>query len=263
MPKPIISWPGGKRRLLKHLYPHFPIHDCYVEAFAGGAASLLMRPYPAQMEVLNDINGELVSLYRCVRHHLDEFVRMFRWSLVSRQMFEWAQMERPETLTDIQRAARFYYLQKLAFGGKVQGQSFGVVTAGGPRLNLLRIEEELSAVHLRLANTVIECLPWQECVRRYDRPGTLFYLDPPYWETEGYGVEFPFAEYEAMADLMRNSAGRFVVSINDHPAIREVFAGFDLVPLQLDYTIGGGQGRGKKFGELIIKSWDDSQATLL
>nr|WP_242890215.1 hypothetical protein [Stenotrophomonas maltophilia] len=35
MPKPIISWPGGKRRLLKHLYPHFPIHDCYVEAFAG------------------------------------------------------------------------------------------------------------------------------------------------------------------------------------------------------------------------------------
>ncbi|WP_329840948.1 hypothetical protein [Stenotrophomonas geniculata] len=118
-------------------------------------------------------------------------------------------------------------------------------------------------MHLRLANTVIECLPWQECVRRYDRPGTLFYLDPPYWETEGYGVEFPFAEYEAMAELMRGSVGRFVVSINDHPEIREVFAGFDLVPLQLDYTIGGGQGRGKKFGELIIKSWDDSQATLL
>ena len=151
----------------------------------------------------------------------------------------------------------------IGFGGEVQGQSFGVVTAGGPRLNLLRIEEELSAVHLRLANTVIECLPWQECVRRYDRPGTLFYLDPPYWETEGYGVEFPFAEYEAMAELMRGSVGRFVVSINDHPEIREVFAGFDLVPLQLDYTIGGGQGRGKKFGELIIKSWDDSQATLL
>lgn len=69
-----------------------------------------------------------------------------------------------------------------------------MVTAGGPRLNLLRIEEELSAVHLRLSNTVIECLPWQESVWRYDGRGTLFYLDPPYWETEGYGVEFPFAE---------------------------------------------------------------------
>ncbi|WP_447900722.1 DNA adenine methylase [Stenotrophomonas sepilia] len=88
MPKPIISWPGGTRRLLKHLYPHFPIHDRYVEAFAGGAASLLMRPYPAQMEVLNDINGELVSLYRCVCHHLDEFMRKLR---LSQRMCEWAQ----------------------------------------------------------------------------------------------------------------------------------------------------------------------------
>jgi DNA adenine methylase len=66
-----------------------------------------------------------------------------------------------------------------------------------------------------------------------------------------------------MAELMRTSAGRFVVSINDYPQIREVFAGFDLVPLQLDYTIGGGQGRVKKFGELIINSWDDSHASLL
>lgn len=132
-----------------------------------------------------------------------------------------------------------------------------------PQPVYLSFTSEAEGVHLRLANTVIECLPWQECVRRYDRPGTLFYLDPPYWETEGYGVEFPFAEYEAMAELMRTSVGRFVVSINDHPEIRKVFAGFDLVPLQLDYTIGGGQGRGKKFGELIIKSWDDRQAALL
>lgn len=263
MPNPMISWPGGKRRLLKHLYPHFPAHRVYVEAFAGGAAALLMRPTPAPLEIINDINGDLVCLYRCVRHHLDEFVRMFRWSLVSRQMFEWAQMERPETLTDIQRAARFYYLQKLSFGAKVQGQSFGVVASGaGPRLNLLRIEEELSAVHLRLANVVIERLPWNDCVSRYDRDETLFYLDPPYWETEGYGVDFPFSEYERMAEMMRAAKGKVVVSINDHPDIRRVFEGFELVPLQLGYTIGGGQGS-KLSGELIIKSWDDRQVRLV
>lgn len=263
MPNPIIPWPGGKRRLLKHLYPHFPRHECYVEAFAGGAAALLLRPTPAPVEVLNDVNGDLVCLYRCVRHHLDEFVRMFRWSLVSRQMFEWAQMERPETLTDIQRAARFYYLQKLAFGGKVQGQSFGYVATGaGPRLNLLRIEEELSAVHLRLANVIVEHLPWADCVARYDREGTLFYLDPPYWETEGYGVDFPFAEYQRMADLMRSIQGKAVLSINDHPAIREVFEGFTTIPLQIRYTVGR-EGRDAFAGELIIKSWDDRQAQLL
>lgn len=72
MTKPIISWPGGKRRLLKHLYPHFPEHDCYVEAFAGGAASLLMRPYPAATDLLNDINGELVGLTKINNRELDE-----------------------------------------------------------------------------------------------------------------------------------------------------------------------------------------------
>ncbi len=264
MTRPIIPWPGGKRRLVRHLYPHFPQHDAYVEAFAGGAAALMMRPHPAPLEVLNDIDGDLVRLYRCGRHHLDEFVRSFRWSLVSRQMFEWAKLEHPDTLTDIQRAARFYYLQKLSFGGKVEGRTFGVVTGGaGPRLNLLRIEEELSAAHLRLANVVIENLPWHECVGRYDRPGTFFYLDPPYWQTEGYGVEFPFAEYERMAQLLRTMKGKAVVSINDHPDIRRAFEGFDLVPLQIRYTIGGGASRERPSGELIIKSWDDSQASLL
>ncbi|NIJ69586.1 DNA adenine methylase [Xanthomonas sp. 60] len=243
---------------MKHLYPHFPAHDAYVEAFAGGGAALLMRPHPARMEVLDDINGDLVNLYRCVWHHLDEFIRMFRWSPVSRQMFEWAQMECPETLTDIQRAARFYYLQKLAFGGKVQGQSFGLVASGGPRLNLLRIEEELSAVHIRLANVVIEHLPWQECLQRYDRTGALFYLDPPYWQTEGYGVAFAIEQYEQMADLMRSMKGRAVLSINDHPDIRRVFHSLPLVPLQLEYSMAR-QHTGRESGELIIKSCEDDQ----
>ena len=262
MPKPIIPWPGGKRRLIRHLYPHFPAHECYVEAFAGGAAALLMRPVPAPVEVLNDVNGDLVRLYRCVQHHLDEFVRQFRWALVSRKMFEWAQLQHPDTLTDIQRAARFYYLQKLAFGGKVAGQSFGyVATVSGPRLNLLRIEEELSAAHIRLANVIVEHLPWHDCLKRYDRPGTLFYLDPPYWQTEGYGVDFPWSEYEQLASMMRNLQGRAVLSINDHPQIRELFQDMTIIPLQIRYTIG--RERDAAAGELIIKSWDDSQATLL
>lgn len=263
MPNPIIPWPGGKRRLIKHLYPHFPAHETYVEAFAGGAAALLMRPRPAPLEVINDINSDLVCLYRCIRHHLDEFVRQFRWSLVSRVMFEWADMERPETLTDIQRAARFFYLQKLAFGGKVHGQNFGYVASGsGPRLNLLRIEEELSMVHLRLANVIIEHGPWHDVFTRYDRPATLHYLDPPYWETEGYGVDFPFAEYERMAAMMRSAQGKVVLSINDHPEIRRVFEGMTMIPLQLRYTIARDRGD-TAAGELIIKSWDDSQAQLL
>lgn len=88
---PIIPWLGGKRRLADRLIPLFPQHECYVEVFCGGAAIYFLRPYPAHVEVLNDINGELVNLYRVVQHHLEEFVRQFKWALSSRQVFKWLQ----------------------------------------------------------------------------------------------------------------------------------------------------------------------------
>jgi DNA adenine methylase len=241
MATPIIPWLGGKRRLAKPIFEKFPAHTCYVEAFAG-AAAIFFSKEPSEVEVLNDINGELVNLYRVVQHHLEEFVRQFKWALSSRQVFEWEQRKNPETLTDIQRAARFYYLQKHAFGGRVDGQSYGTATTSGPRLNLLRIEEDLSQAHLRLHGTQVENLPWQEVIRRYDRPHTLFYLDPPYWQTEGYGVEFGFDQYAHMVELARTVQGSMVISINDHPEIRRVFAGLGHEELGITYTVGGGSG---------------------
>ena len=89
MSSPIIPWMGGKRRLADRLIPLFPPHECYVEVFAGGAALYFLRPQPAPVEVLNDINGDLVNLYRVFQNHLEEFVRQFKWTLSSRQIFEW------------------------------------------------------------------------------------------------------------------------------------------------------------------------------
>lgn len=248
---PVIPWIGGKRRLAKHLIPLFPEHDCYVEPFAGAGALYFMKS-PARAEVLNDINGDLVNLYRVLKHHLEEFLREFKWSLVSRQMFEWAKMAIPETLTDIQRAARFYYLQKLSFGGKVEGRTFGTSTTGGVRLNLLRIEEELSQAHLRLSQTTIEHLPWAKCIERYDRPHTLFYCDPPYWGTEGYGVEFGLEQYDHLAAIARSIKGRMIVSVNDIPEMHHAFAGLRIERRDIRYTVGGAGNRAKVSGELII-----------
>ncbi len=89
--------------------------------------------------MLNDENGDLVNLYRVVQNYLEEFVRQFKWALSSRQVFKWLQMTQPETLTDIQRAARFYYLQQSAFAGRVERQSYGTATTTAPGLNLLRL----------------------------------------------------------------------------------------------------------------------------
>lgn len=108
---PLVPWIGGKRRLVKHILPMFPEHTCYVEPFCG-AAALYFAKVPAKAEVLNDVNGDVVNLYRVVRHHLEEFVRQFKWSLTSRQIFTWLQATPSETLTDIQRAAKFFYLQR-------------------------------------------------------------------------------------------------------------------------------------------------------
>lgn len=239
--KTLFPWPGGKTRLLRHLLPLLSDnpHTCYVEAFSGGAALLFARE-PAKVEVINDTHGELVRLYRVVANHLDEFLRQFRWALTSRQMFKWAQMQEPETLTDIQRAVRFFYLQRLAFGGKVVGQTFGIGTTSPRRINLMRLEEHLSEAHLRLHNVVVENLPWEHCVDRYDTPHTLFFLDPPYWQTEGYGGSFGMDQYLQLAEVMAGLKGRAILTINDHPDMRKVFSGFRSNVVAINYTIAGG-----------------------
>lgn len=253
MTTPIIPWLGGKRRLADRLLPLFPPHRCYCEVFAGGAALYFLKP-PSEVEVINDINGDVVNLYRVVQNHLEEFVRQFKWALSSRELFRWLQDTPPETLTDVQRAARFYYLQHNCFGGKVSGQTWGTATTAPP-VNLLRIEEQLSAAHLRLASTYIERRPWQQVIKAYDRPHTLFYMDPPYWQTEGYGVEFGFEQYELLAELLATLKGKAIISLNDHPDIRQVFSAFPMERLEIDYIVGGG-AKPTTRSELVIWSWD-------
>ncbi|MCE8028824.1 DNA adenine methylase [Halomonas daqingensis] len=247
--KPILPWMGGKRRLAKQIIPLFQEHTAYIEPFCGGAAVFFMKS-PSQVEVINDVHGELVNLYRVVKHHPDELVRQFRWGLVSREEYLTQRQIDPRHLTDIQRAARFFYLQKLAFGGKVAGQTFGTSATSPPRLNLMRIEEDLSMAHLRLARTVVEHLDWAECMRRYDRPGTLFYLDPPYWGTAGYGNDFGLEQYHLMASLAREAKGQVVISVNDVPEMREAFEGLTIHTTSIRYTVG--REATDQRGELII-----------
>jgi len=247
---PIIPWVGGKRKLANQIVKLFPKHTCYVEPFCGGAALFFMKQQ-SSVEVLNDINSDIVNLYRVVQNHLEEFIKQFKWVLTSREIFNWAKDTPPETLTDIQRAARFYYLQKLSFGARSDSRSFGTSTTSPTRLNLLRLEETLSEAWVRLQRVTIEHLDWLECIQRYDRPGTLFYLDPPYWKTQGYGVPFGMEQYQLMANAMRKMKGRAVVSVNDHPDMRSVFDGLDIRTVNTTYTVGGNHNN-KAAAELLI-----------
>jgi DNA adenine methylase len=141
----------------------------------------------------------------------------------------------------------------LAFGGKVRGATFGVDPRTPARFDVTKLGPLLEAVHERLAGVVIERLPWSAFLARYDRPGTLFYLDPPYFDCEGdYGEGmFERADFERMADQLAHLKGRFILSLNDHPEVRRVFARFAFEEAETTYTVGGGS-KAKTVGELVI-----------
>ncbi|WP_432786936.1 Modification methylase DpnIIA [Oligella sp. MSHR50489EDL] len=254
MAVPIIAWLGGKRRLAKTLLPLFPDHQCYVEPFCGAAALYFMKA-PAKSEIINDINGDLINLFRVVKHHPEALVKEFQNALCSRELFECLKNTPSKLLTDIQRAARFYYLQKLAFGGRITNPTLGTATASPPRLNLNSLQKDISQAHERLKRTLIEHDDWYTVMLKYDRSHTFYYLDPPYYELTGYGVKFDFSQYKKMADFMANCKGKVLLSLNDHPAIVEVFNDFSIDRIDIAYTVGGQTNEPRRSTELIIKNY--------
>jgi DNA adenine methylase len=169
-----------------------------------------------------------------------------------RAEFDRLRHQRAEDLTDIERAARFLYLQKLAFGGKVTGRTFGIDPTKPHNFDLRALGPRLERLHARLQSVVIEHLDWGQFIPLYDRPGTLFYLDPPYWGGEDdYGKQlFAPADFERMAVALRRIEGRFLLSINDVPEIRTAFAWADMVEVETTYTVA--RGAASKVGELLI-----------
>ncbi len=223
--------------------------------FAGAAWVLFKKP-ESKAEVINDINVDLVTLYRVVQHHLEEFVRYFRWALVSREEFERLKRVDASTLTDIQRAARFYYVVRTGFSAKINSPTFGMSTDRGPALNLLRIEEELSAAHLRLTRVYVENMRFAPLIDRYDRTHTFFYLDPPYYGCEddyGKGV-FDRKDFAVLAERLAAVKARFIMSINDTAEIRKLFTGFQIRKVTTRYRIGAAD-RGKHVRELLVMNY--------
>lgn len=257
-PLPLVPWMGGKRRLAKHLLPLFPEHQCYVELFAGGGALFFMRPQAAKTEVLNDINSELVNLYRVAQCHFDEFIRQFDCVLTSRETFVRLQSAPPELMTDIQRAARFFFLQHTAFGGKTIDQHFGTATTG-KAFNAANIRNKLQAAHTRLGGVYVENEPWQSCLKRYDRPHTFFYADPPYWQTARYQHGFEWHQYEQLAESMTKVQGKVMLSINNHPDIVALFKDFWIKELKLQYSISREKSNQRAAGELVICNYIPSE----
>jgi DNA adenine methylase len=250
-----LAYMGGKSLLTKKILTKIPEHNCYCEVFAG-AAWMLFRKEESKVEIINDINTDLVTLYRVVKLHLEEFIRYLKWLLMARDEFDRFKLEKPETLTDIQKAVRFYFLLKSGYAARLENPSFNIATTSRPRLNLLRIEEELSAVHLRLSRVYVENRPFDAIISRFDKPDTFFYCDPPYYGFEDYygkGI-FSREDFQKLRDLLSSIKGKFILSINDTPEIRKLYKGFKIDVVETSYMSAGADKK-KSVKELLIMNY--------
>ncbi len=255
-----LGYLGGKSRLAKRIVEKIPAHTCYVEPFCGGAWVYFTKK-PSCVEILNDRDGELANFWNVIRHHLPEFLRYLDFTIVSRAEFEREKNQNPGLLTDVQRAVRYYRLQRMGFGGRTVNRTFGTGIVRPSSLNLLTVEEKLRITHNRMARTTIENLDACDCIRRYDSPETFFYIDPPYWEADFYAVSFKGDDFLRLRDTLMNVQGRFILSLNDTPEVREIFKDFQIESIETKYTLGNSKvskdTRGKERKEVLIHNMED------
>jgi len=252
---PLAAYIGGKKQLSGLIIERIEAipHDTYAEAFLGMGGVFLRRRSAPRAEVVNDWSRDVSTFFRILQRHYVPFLEMMKFQLTVRAEFERLAAVDPDTLTDLERAARFLYLQRTAYGGKVSGRTFGVDSGASGSFNVTKLGPLLEALHERLAGVTIERLPYSSFITRYDRPDTLFYLDPPYWGCEDdYGAgAFTRADFGRLARQLSGIQGRFILSLNDVEPVRAIFAAFHMEPVELTYSISGGQAPAK---ELLISN---------
>ena len=249
--KPVLRWPGGKRRLLKQLLPLVPEDaECYCEVFAGSAALLLSKErHP--VEVVNDLNAEIVALLRNAHFHLPALLEEMRWFVASRKDLH--DFRAQPGLTEIQRAARFLLRNRTSFGGG--GDSFGVAKrkGGGVAFDRDGVGLLLEDIRKRLNKVVVENLPYERCLANYDAPSTVFFLDPPYvgGDIQAYS---PWKQEDMMQlrGRLDRLQGRWLLTINDSPDNRRLFADCPTTPVQTSNRRANVRTHKATFGELII-----------
>ncbi len=251
---PAAPYVGGKKNLAGQLVELIDSlnHETYAEPFIGMGGVFLRRTRAPAGEVINDISGDVTTFFRILQRHYEPFMDMLKFRFTSRREFERLEAIDVSTLTDLERAVRFLYLQRCTYSGKVHGRKFGIEVARPGRFDITRLAPMLTELNERLAGVIIENLNYREFIEKYDAAGTLFYLDPPYYGSEDYygPGAFSRADFADLAQILAGIKGKFILSINDTPQIRETFAAFEWEEAAVTYTFKGGDPCDAK--ELII-----------
>ncbi|MDR3459564.1 MAG: DNA adenine methylase [Verrucomicrobiae bacterium] len=249
--KPILRWQGSKTRMLKHILPLIPPHVCYCEPFFGGGAVLFAKER-AYTEVINDINGNLVALYRNLQYHLPALMEEIGWLFSSRQNLH-DFIDQPG-VTELQRAARFLLVNRTSFGGDMH--SFGVskTRGGGVGFDRKKVSDLIGGAHERLNGVVVENISYDRCLKNYDSKDSFFFIDPPYENATNGGYKgWDQKQLATFRQDVGRLQGDWIVTLNDSPFTRELFAGCNLKPIVSQNRAVNTRTHGSQtFGELII-----------
>jgi DNA adenine methylase len=250
--KPAAPWIGGKFHLAKKIIPILDAipHTAYAEPFIGMGGIFLRRSLRPKAEFINDRSKDVYNLFRILQRHYPQFMDTLKWQLTSRADFQRLLDVNPETLTDLERAARFIYLQKTRFGGDPTSRTFGISKHGPARFDLTKLAAILEDIHERLSRVTIECLDYKDFINKYDTDTTLFYIDPPYYKCEDYYGDGLFSrdEFAMMRDILLKLKGSFLLSINNDPFILDLFQDFHIKEVETLYTLD----QSRKVTELLI-----------
>jgi DNA adenine methylase len=237
---------GGKSRMAQAIINHIPKHKTYAEVF-GGAAWILFRKPPAQVEILNDLDRHLMNFYRVTKYHLESLVSEVAALQPGRDIFYMLreELDRP-TLTDIQRAAAYYYIQKQAFAARPNKPSYATGPNRSPGFKPATARKILPMVAERLQSVVLENLPWERFINLYDSPETFFFIDPPYIGHNEYRHSLKREDFSFLAKVLGGIEGKLLLTHTDTDEIKTIFKGFNFEPIEVGYSAGnlsGGQKR--------------------
>lgn len=282
-----VSRVGNKSSILNILYAVFPLqYGRFVDVFGGSGSVLLGKEQVDSFEVYNDYDRNLVNLFHCMKERTMATIREIGFcNLNSREdfnsvkkFFEFEEFKddfyREELLLtelmfpppeanelneirtritkdyDVRRAAMFLKLLRYSY-------SSGCKSFASQPFDIRKLFELIKQLENRMANVVVENQDFETLIKHYDRQNTFFYADPPYFSTEDmYAVGFNWNDHVRLKDTLSKIQGKFLLSYNDCPEIRELYKGFSMLDFSRTHSMAQRYEAGKEFKELLISNYD-------
>lgn len=231
MVKAILKFPGGKWRISDWIIAHFPEHKVYLEPYFGSGA-VFFRKEPAYIETINDINGDIVNLFRVCRESPKELAALIELTPFARDEFQACYEKSADPIEQARRTLVRYH-QSFGTSNSSKNSWRNVQTYGGPRCATMwnDLPEIIKDVCSRLKNAQIENTDALSLIQRYNHPDTLIYCDPPYLrglrKKNMYEWEMSDTEHIRLLQTIAESKSKIVISGYDNAIYNEILVGWN------------------------------------